>query len=145
MSTTAPANAGNTAAATRAECTLALDDYQSEINTANKFDQLAFDYEGEIMPAYKAGQAGSGAQVQAITEKLAMWNVQVSALADEARALNPKAQAGGGDVRDAAEGRGLTGESGRGRNPVRQAARQSKGIRRWRGKWPLARPPCPWI
>jgi hypothetical protein len=90
LSTTAPANAGNTAAATRAECTLALDDYQSEINTANKFDQLAFDYEGEIMPAYKAGQAGSGAQVQAITEKLAMWNVQVSALADEARALNPK-------------------------------------------------------
>ena len=90
LNTAAPANAGNTAAATRAECILALDDYQSEIDTANTFDQLAFDYEGEIMPAYKAGQAGNDAQVQAITEKLAMWNVEVSALADKARRLNPQ-------------------------------------------------------
>ena len=82
--------AASRGAVTRAACTLALDDYQSELNTANKFDQIAFDYESEIMPAYQAGQAGSGAQVQAITQKLAMWNVEVSAIIDEAKRLNPK-------------------------------------------------------
>jgi hypothetical protein len=85
-----PASATNRGAATRAACTLALDDYQSEIDDANKFDQIAIEYQGEILPAYKAGQAGSNAQVEAITAKLAVWNDQVSVLIAQARALNPK-------------------------------------------------------
>ncbi len=85
-----PSSASATGPATRAVCTLALDDYQSEVTTANKFTQIAFDYEGEILPAYKAGQAASNAQVQAITRKLAVWNLEVSALADQARRLNPR-------------------------------------------------------
>ncbi|MGP8205452.1 MAG: hypothetical protein ACLQVK_05240 [Acidimicrobiales bacterium] len=74
----------------KSSCMKALSEYSTAIGISAKFDTLATDYEGEILPAYKAGASGNTAAVNAISANLNKWNVQVNALAAQLNALVPK-------------------------------------------------------